>query len=173
MKKLESFLPMLLDGDAFSVHDELFGTSKNSSEKIEQALLNAFAQNRYSVYDSFRQRSWTPSEAVDVYISDFVWLLRLSGIESDDVIRCALICVLPADVSSQPRESTTINTMELSSMVEQARVLMSDRLHGVMAVHAKHDETRSTASISASWSSHRADNYSVPSSGDKQQRRQQ
>ena len=52
-------------------------------------------------------------------------------------------------------------------MVEQVRVLMSDRLHGAMAVHAKHDETRSTGGISASQSSHRADDYSVPSSGDR------
>ena len=63
--------------------------------------------------------------------------------------------------------------MELSAMVEQARVLMSDRLHGAMAVHAKHDEARSTGGISASRSSHRADDYSVPSSGDKQHRHQQ
>ena len=53
------------------------------------------------------------------------------------------------------------------------RVLMSDRLYGAMAVHAKHDETRSTGGISAFRSSHRADDYSVPSSGDRQQRYQQ
>ena len=52
VKKLESFLPLFLDGDAFSVYDELSETSKDSSEKIEQALLNAFAQNRYSASGS-------------------------------------------------------------------------------------------------------------------------
>ena len=173
VKKLESFLPLFLEGDAFSVYDELSETSKDSSEKMEQALLNAFAQNRYSAYDSFRQRSWTPGEAVDVYMSDLRRLARLSKIESDDVIRCAFICGLPADVSSQLRIAATTNTMELSAVVVQARVLMSDRLHGAMAVHAKHDETRSTGGISASRSSHRADDYSVPSSGDRQQRYQQ
>ena len=95
MEKLEFFLPLFLEGDAFSVYDELSETSKDSSEKI-----NAFAQNRYSAYDSFRQRSWTPEEAVDVYMSDLRRLARLSKIESDDVIRCAFICGLPADVSS-------------------------------------------------------------------------
>ena len=174
VKKLESFLPLFLEGDAFSVYDELSETSKDSSEKIKQALLNAFAQNQYSAYDSFRQRSWTPGEAVDVYMSDLRRRLsRLSKIESDDVIRCAFIFGLPADVSSQLRVAATINTMELSAVVEQARVLMSDRLHGAMAVHAKHDETRSTGGISASRSSHRADDSSVPSSGDRQQRYQQ
>ena len=52
VKKLESFLPLFLNGDAFSVYDELSETSKDSSEKIEQALLNAFAQNRYSASGS-------------------------------------------------------------------------------------------------------------------------
>ena len=74
VKKLESFLPLLLDGDALSVYNELSETSEDSSEKIEQALLNAFAQKWYSAYDSFRQRSWTPGEAVDVYMS--VLLIR-------------------------------------------------------------------------------------------------
>ena len=43
VKKLESLLPLFLEGDAFSVYDELSEMSKNISVKIEQALLNAFA----------------------------------------------------------------------------------------------------------------------------------
>ena len=69
-EQLENFPPLFMGGDAFSVYDELSETSNDSSEKIEQALLNAFAQNRYSAYDSFRQRSWTLGEAVDAYMSD-------------------------------------------------------------------------------------------------------
>ena len=64
--------------------------------------------------------------------------------------------------------------MELSAVVEQARVFMFDRLHSAIAVHAKHDETRSTCGISTSRLSHTCtcsvDDYSVPSSGDRQQR---
>ena len=121
VKKLESFLPLFL---------ELSEESKGSIQKIEQALLSAFAQNRYSAYDTFRQRNWCPGEAVDVYMSDVRRLARLAKIENDDVIRCAFICGLPSDVSAQLRISTTINTMDMSVVVEQARVLMSDRLHG-------------------------------------------
>ena len=112
-----------------------------------------------------------------MFMSDLRRLARFSWIESDDVIRCAFICGLPADVSSQLLIPTTINKMDLSAVVEQAkeqaRVFMFDRLHGAMAAHSKHDETRSTSGISTSWSSHRADDYSVPSSGDRQQRHQQ
>ena len=70
VKKLESFLPLFLEGHAFAVYDELSEESKGSILKIEQALLNAFAQNRYSAYDTFKQRNWCPGEAVDVYMSD-------------------------------------------------------------------------------------------------------
>ena len=109
VKKLESFLPLFLEGDAFAVYDELSEESKGSILKIEQALLNAFAQNRYSAYDTFRQRNWCPGEAVDVYMSDVRRLARLAKIENDDVIRCAFICGLPSDVSAQLRISSTIN----------------------------------------------------------------
>ena len=141
VKKLESFLPLFLEGDAFAVYDELSEESKGSIQKIAQALLSAFAQNRYSAYDIFRQRNWCPGEAVDVYMSDVRRLARLAKIENDDVIRCAFICGLPSDVSAQLRISTTINTMDMSVVVEQARVLMSDRLHGAMAAHAKYAST--------------------------------
>ena len=117
VKKLESFLPLFLEGDAFAVYDELSEESKGSILKIEQALLNAFAQNRYSAYDTFRQRNWCPGEAVDVYMSDVRRLARLAKIENDDVIRCAFICGLPSDVSAQLRISTTINTMDMSVVV--------------------------------------------------------
>ena len=147
VKKLESFLPLFLEGDAFAVYDELSEESKGSIQKIEQALLSAFAQNRYSASDTFRQRNWCPGEAVDVYMSDVQRLARLAKIENDDVIRCAFICGLPSDVSAQLRISTTINTMDMSVVVEQARVLMSDRLHGAMAAHAKYASTRSGTGI--------------------------
>ena len=147
VKKLESFLPLFLEGDAFAVYDELSEESKGSILKIEQALLNAFAQNRYSAYDTFRQRNWCPGEAVDVYMSDVRRLARLAKIENDDVIRCAFICGLPSDVSAQLRISSTINSMDMSVVVEQARVLMSDRLHGAMAAHAKYASTRSGTGI--------------------------
>ena len=66
MKKLKSFLPLFLQGDAFAVYDELSGASKDNIEKIEQALRSAFAQNQYSAYGTFRHRNWCPGEAVDV-----------------------------------------------------------------------------------------------------------
>ena len=81
VKKLVSFLPLFLEGDAFAVYDELPEESKDSIQKIEQALLSAFAQNRYSAYDTFRQRNWCPGEAVDVYMSDLRRLARLAKID--------------------------------------------------------------------------------------------
>ena len=82
-----------------------------------------------------------------IYMSDVRRLARLAKIENDDVIRCAFICGLPSDVPAQLRISTTINTMDMSVVVEQARVLMSDRLHGAMAAHAKYASTRSGTGI--------------------------
>lgn len=131
IEELASFIPLYLEGPAFAVYDQLSETAKQSSGSIEKALLSAFAQDQFSAYDSFRTRSWTPGEAVDVFLADLRRLSRLAQIESDVVIRCAFICGLPVDVSAQLRASAQISSLELTKVAEQARILMGDRLHGV------------------------------------------
>lgn len=130
--KLESFLPLYLDGAAFAVYDQLSADDKKDALKIENALLAAFAQDLFSAYDSFQQRTWMPGESVDVYLADLRRLSRVAGVESDALIRCAFICGLPTDVSAQLRASAQIQSTPLSTVAEQARILMGDRLHGAM-----------------------------------------
>lgn len=133
---LESFIPLYLDGPAFAVYDQLSDDAKGKAQDIEDALLAAFAQNSFAAYDAFRSRSCSPGESVDVFLADLRRLARLADIEEPNLLRCAFICGLPSDVSSQLRSMARISSTELPVIVERARVLMSERVHDVDAAMA-------------------------------------
>lgn len=132
IKKIEdvvSLIPLYLEGAAFAVYDQMAEDKKMNKDDVEKVLLTAFTQNNFGAYDSLRLRSWCPGESVDVFLSDIRRLVTLAGIDSEQTVRCAFICGLPADVSNQLRASAQINNQPLDVVVTQARVLMSVRVH--------------------------------------------
>jgi hypothetical protein len=144
LKKIEDLsllIPLYLDGAAFAVYDQMDEEAKKKADDIEKVMLGAFAQDAFGAYDVFRQRSWCPGEPVDVFLSDLRRLARLAGVESEELIRCAFVCGLPSDVSSTLRAGVQINATDLSAIAQQARILMSERLHGgAMAAIGKTNE---------------------------------
>lgn len=133
IKNVAYLIPLYLEGDAFSVFDQLTDSDKEDADAIKKALRDAFGQNQFSAYDSFRQRSWTPGEAVDAFLADLRRLARLAGIHSEELIRCAFVCGLPADVSSRLRAEARILEEDLPSILTQARVLMDERAQTALA----------------------------------------
>lgn len=130
IQDLSALIPLYLDGAAFAVYDQMNDEGKKKAEDIEKTMVGAFAQDAFGAYDTFRERSWCPGEPVDVFLSDLRRLARLADVESDKLIRCAFVCGLPSDVSSTLRAGVQIHATELSAIVQQARILMSERLHG-------------------------------------------
>lgn len=132
VEHLEAFIPLYLDGPAFEVYDQLEDKVKDDGKLIEQALLEAFGMNKFSAYDSFRERNWRPGETVDVFLADLRRLAKLAAIETDDLICSAFVCGLPTDVSSQLRAGSRIAGTDLSMVLQQARVLMDERIQSAM-----------------------------------------
>lgn len=133
IKNIACLIPLYLEGDAFCVFDQLTDAEKEDADAIKKALRDAFGKNTFSAYDSFRQRSWTPDETVDAFLADLRRLARLAGIHSDELIRCAFVCGLPADVSSRLRAGARILKEDLSAILTQARVLMEERAQPALA----------------------------------------
>ena len=66
LKKIEdlaAFIALFLEGPAFEVYDHLDKDDKDDGDAIGKALLCAFGQNKFSAYDSFRQRNWKPGSS--------------------------------------------------------------------------------------------------------------
>ena len=73
---LATFLPLYLEGPAFEVFDQKIEVDKMDSNKIKCILLSAFAQNIFTAYELFRQRSWMAGEQVDVFLAELRKLAR-------------------------------------------------------------------------------------------------
>ena len=138
---LAALIPLYLEGAAFSVYNELNDEDKKDVLKIENCLINAFAQNAFSAFDSLRSRSWKTGEPVDVFLADLRRLAGLAGIKDEAFIRCSFICGLPQHVSVQLRSAAQIGNMSMAAIAEQARILVTELqhvhsqvdLHGAMA----------------------------------------
>ena len=78
LKDLAVVIPLFLDGPAFAVYDQLSDEDKADATKIEAALRTAFATDKFSAYDEFRNRKWKSGETVDVFLAEIkrllVWL---------------------------------------------------------------------------------------------------
>jgi hypothetical protein len=133
---LEMLIPYFLEGTAYTVYDQMEDSKKTDADAIEKVLLEAFSLNHFQAYDLFRQRNWQQGEPVDVYLSELRKLAKLANIDSEEVLRCAFVVGLPVDVSSQLRASSQILKSGLSTIVQQARVLMEGRLEGGSALVA-------------------------------------
>ena len=139
---LANIIPLYLEGPAFDVYEQMDEGKKSDAEEVQKILLGAFAQNDLAAYDCFRQRTWTPGEVVDAYLADLRRLARLAKIESDALIIRAFICGLPADVSAQLRIVSGISSKKLPDILEQTRIMMSERIHGAMAAVGTDDRSR-------------------------------
>lgn len=89
-----SVIPLRLPGGAFAVYQEL-AESENSSEKVKEALLAAFATDQYVAYEPFITRKLCSSETPDVYLAELRVLASLLGGISDKALACAFVAGLP------------------------------------------------------------------------------
>ena len=125
VEDIAKVLPLLLGGSAFAVYDQLSDEAKANGVKIEDALLHAFAMDRFSAYDAFRVRSLRQGEVVDVYLTELRQLSRLAKMENEDLLRNAFIAGLPPSVSGHLRAMVGVGSTPLAELAERARALVS------------------------------------------------
>ena len=102
LEDLAVVTPLLLSGDALAVYDQLTELDQADANKIEAALLKAFATDAFSAYNQFKRREWLASESVDVYLADLKRLSKLAGFaDSEQIIKLAFVSGLSPQVSAR------------------------------------------------------------------------
>lgn len=137
IRELENLMPLFLEGPAFAVYEQMKECDKSDADKVERAMLDAFSLNEYNAYDQFRQRIWEAGESVDVFLTELRRLARLAGVESEELMKKSFVVGLPSDISCQLRSNAQIHNMALPEIVQQARVLMTQRSESVALVAPK------------------------------------
>lgn len=130
MKDLEKIIPLRLTGGAFAVYQQLGDEAKGKTDSIKDALLAAFAQDKFAAYEQFVSRRLRPGEAVDVYLADLRRLAALFDGVSDTALACAFTAGLPDTVRHILRAGSRMEALSLVDLLARARSIMADEGYG-------------------------------------------
>lgn len=124
--ELHTVVPLRLTGGAFSVYQQLTSTNKNKYEKIKEALISAFAVDKFLAYEQFVSRKLRDGEPVDVYLADLRRLAELFGGVTDSCLSCAFVAGLPEAVRHLLRAGSRIESMDIDQLLHRARAVLAD-----------------------------------------------
>jgi len=124
---LETAVPMLLSGGAYSVYRGLPDDVKKDYKTLKEALMTAFVIDSASAYEQFSSRRLQPRESVDVYLADISRLARLVDPHVSDVwIKHAFVAGLPDAAKERLRTADHLSRLQLGAVVERARVFVNE-----------------------------------------------
>ena len=123
-------LPLLLDGAAYTVVDQLSTDDKKDSEKVKDALETAFSPSPAEAYHLFVARRLSLDEPVDTYVADLRRLLQLSkhtisGDSKVPVLIELFLSGLPTEVGKTVRLANAADLHTISQLVSKARTMQS------------------------------------------------
>ena len=126
MQDLTTLLPLLFEGPAFQLYQNMSLEQRGSQANIKNALEKIFGLNQFKAYELFTNRK-CECESIDVFFMDLKRLAVAAKITSDNTLRCALVCGLPKEVASVLRATSGIEVMNIEAILEIGRALMSER----------------------------------------------
>ena len=123
---LQNILPLRLVRGAFAVYQQLSSDDQRQYNKIKEALISAFAIDRFCAYEQFVARKLGDGESVDVYLADLRRLAALFGGISDTGLACAFVAGLPDTARSILRAGSRMESMNISQILDRARAVLVD-----------------------------------------------
>lgn len=129
----QNIVPLRLTGGAFCVYQQLSKDDKQIYAKVKEALISAFASDRFCAYEQFIGRKLRDGEAVDVYLADLRRLATLFGGMSDAGLACAFVAGLPDSARRTLRAGSRMESMDLGEILNRARAVLVEESGGVVA----------------------------------------
>ncbi|KRY45322.1 hypothetical protein T03_10195 [Trichinella britovi] len=121
-----SVIPLRLTGGAFAVYLQLNAQDRSSIDKFKEALLAAFAADRFVDYDQFVSRKLGPDESPDVFLAELRRLATLFGRVSEKALACAFVAGLPENVCQLLMAGSRMEDLGLSQILTRARAIITD-----------------------------------------------
>uniref|UniRef100_A0A5S6QCV4 CCHC-type domain-containing protein n=1 Tax=Trichuris muris TaxID=70415 RepID=A0A5S6QCV4_TRIMR len=120
-----SVLPLRLSAVAFAIYQQLSDEDRRDVKKVKEALLAAFALDRFIAYKQFMARKLNFGESPDVFLADLRRLATLAGGISDGFLCCAFVAGLPEHVQDELRAGVRMDDLTISQLLAGARAVMA------------------------------------------------
>ena len=124
--ELHTVVPLRLTGGAFAVYQQLTTANKEEYVKIKEALLAAFAADKFIAYEQFIARKLQDGEPVDVYLADLRRLAELFGGISDSALSCAFVAGLPEASRHILRAGSRMESLDINQLLQRARAVLAN-----------------------------------------------
>ena len=76
MNKVQHILPLQLQGGALAVYRRFNKEQRADAEQIKQALITAYATDKFNAFNQFMTQHLRPGETVDEFLADLHQLVR-------------------------------------------------------------------------------------------------
>ena len=123
VKNLELVIPLLLEGPAFQLFQNLEPAVHNNADKLEAALIRTFGLNQFTAYDMLTTRKCNSDEPVDVLFLDLKRLAMSANVCSNELLKCAFVNGLPVSIASAIRATPNVDSSCVEAIVDLARTL--------------------------------------------------
>ena len=126
VKSIEHVIPLRLYGGAFTVYQQLSAEEKQNYERIKAALHKAFAIDPATAWEQFEARTLHPGETVYVYLAELTKLTVLFSGLPERALAYKFLVGLPTGAKQLLQASSSIASLSLNDLVDQARTVMKD-----------------------------------------------
>ena len=126
-ENLVDAFPLLFDGLAFRVWQNLPKESQNDMEKVEAAVVKVFGKDDVDSFLELRSRTLRKDETVEDLAEDIRRLCRLSQFPiNDQIFKCFFLSCLPDDVRVKLKTLIELDEISQSKLVEKARIIINE-----------------------------------------------
>lgn len=119
-------IPLRLTGNAYRIYNQLSDEDKLDIAAVKSALFKAFEVDAFCAYERLHSRRLERGEPVDAYLADIKRLALLAGGLNEKAIGSAFVFGLPEEVRRTLRTNARMAEMDVSELLECARVILSD-----------------------------------------------
>ena len=139
IEKLESFMPLFLEGAALALYLEMDPEEQDDATKIIEKLKGAFTEGPFAAFDRLANVKWD-GESVDVYANEIRRLAGLVGFRGEGLelmVKQVFVRGLPDHTALGLRQVKGLKDMKVSDLIETTRAFVEKEARNTVAVAAR------------------------------------
>jgi len=149
-EELVDVFPMVLDGYAFTIWNNLGKVDKGKLESVEMALVNAFSKNSFEAFTELKSMIWREGGKIEEMAAEMRRLCVKAKLPDQGMLfKCFFMSALPSGVRGQLQTLIDFDEINDDDIVKKAKSLIGEKALTceVMAVRHKQQTFRERGGV--------------------------